>query len=472
MRTVQASPSNVGAQGFAGLGVWRFRTEIVSPPNAGQIRFNNANIAAATILWIHETNDGGTDVGSFLNLIDPGDLIYIQDKGNSDNFVVVQVTNLTDQGTYSEVTIATIVQEGAAFGQQDRVGIIVSVAGGLTSVDLQTAYNTSAGAPQIIVTAAKPFSVRDNATPIGALLDLQDNAGLSFFNVAPNLANLLGAPTRRGFEIVNQATGRAGIRFLPDDRTQTVIPIPNYALQWDSIFTSNIPGGGGIGNDTAPALVGAVGECIFADNGNLFSSSLLFNQGTLATLQANIGPIYTLVNQPTIRADGGVFTCSQHNAVRAQPRIGPNINGGSITQNTVQLFFCTAIVDATVGSASITTLDYFVATTPTLTAGGTIGTLNAINLQNIIGPTVINGIRSVMNNGTFINHTGNAPSIFGGTGRVTFNGRVDINNPTALGGGVAATLGTIGGAGPTAAAQAQWIEVDVGGVPHWIPAWT
>ena len=53
-----------------------------------------------------------------------------------------------------------------------------------------------------------------------------------------------------------------------------------------------------------------------------------------------------------------------------------------------------------------------------------------------------------------------------------FDGRVDINQPIALGGGAAATLGTIGGSGPTAAAQAQWVEIDVNGVAHWIPAWT
>ena len=53
-----------------------------------------------------------------------------------------------------------------------------------------------------------------------------------------------------------------------------------------------------------------------------------------------------------------------------------------------------------------------------------------------------------------------------------FDGRVDINNGIALGGGAAPTLGTIGGAGPTAAAQAQWVEIDIGGVAHWIPAWT
>ena len=49
--------------------------------------------------------------------------------------------------------------------------------------------------------------------------------------------------------------------------------------------------------------------------------------------------------------------------------------------------------------------------------------------------------------------------------------RLDINNGIALGGGAVPTLGTIGGSGPTAAAQSQWVEIDIGGTPHWIPAW-
>lgn len=56
-------------------------------------------------------------------------------------------------------------------------------------------------------------------------------------------------------------------------------------------------------------------------------------------------------------------------------------------------------------------------------------------------------------------------------GLARFDGRVDINNGIALGGGAAATLGTIGGAGPTVAAQAQWVEIDIAGVAHWIPVW-
>jgi hypothetical protein len=43
---------------------------------------------------------------------------------------------------------------------------------------------------------------------------------------------------------------------------------------------------------------------------------------------------------------------------------------------------------------------------------------------------------------------------------------------TALGGGAAPTFGTIGGTGPTAAAQNSWVKFkDTGGVAFWLPAW-
>ena len=111
-------------------------------------------------------------------------------------------------------------------------------------------------------------------------------------------------------------------------------------------------------------------------------------------------------------------------------------------------------------------------------------TVNAPSIV-IAGGSIVNAanvlIQTNMNQGT--NRYGllitSSPS--GGTlnyalrctlGDARFDGRVDVNNPIALGGGAAATLGTIGGGGPTAAAQAQWVEIDIGGTAHWIAVWT
>ena len=56
-------------------------------------------------------------------------------------------------------------------------------------------------------------------------------------------------------------------------------------------------------------------------------------------------------------------------------------------------------------------------------------------------------------------------------GRSRFDGVVDINAPIALGGGATATLGTIGASGPTAAAQQEWVQIEVNGAVRWVPVW-
>lgn len=108
---------------------------------------------------------------------------------------------------------------------------------------------------------------------------------------------------------------------------------------------------------------------------------------------------------------------------------------------------------------------------PGITAGtGTVVTAAALNVGGNPGVATTNrvGLRIISNpsGGSGVN-----AALWVTAGLSRFDGRVDINNGVALGGGAAATLGTIGGVGPTAAAQAQWVEIDIGGTAHWIPAW-
>ncbi len=508
------------------------------------------------------------------------------------------------------------------------------------STTLQSAYDRSTD-PEIVLAAAPGgLTVLDAAVPLGAdLFRVGDNADSAFFSVADDETSV-GLETRRTQEVsYGSATGRGGTELWPDTLTITTTPTVLSALQWTGTQTTNIPGGGGIGNDSFGGMLTVQGEFIFADQGNLFNSGSLFNMAMTASLEANIGPLYTLINQPLWRSvTAGAKTASQHNALRIQPRWGPN-TAGSLTQTSAQLIFFTATVDATIGATAVTTMDYMNAVNPTLTAGGTIGTFTVLNIANISGPTTIRGIRSLMNNGQFIRHEGTAPAQLGGalqlglgttfdwsisraaanradiatgdslrlvngslqfvgtagqlsssvdgevrfdfdrmgfnqapagsnwglgisinarsitlagdfanclnstggnhtidaalstftqwtvnapagtigTGSVTdaanmliqtapsigtnrygllitnnpsggtlnyafrqsnasalarFDGRLDINRGVALGAAGAATLGQTGGAGPTTAAQAQWLEIDIGGVAHWIAVWT
>lgn len=55
--------------------------------------------------------------------------------------------------------------------------------------------------------------------------------------------------------------------------------------------------------------------------------------------------------------------------------------------------------------------------------------------------------------------------------RITMNQITNFTDGVALGLGNVATLGRIGSGGPTAAAQSQWLQVEIGAVNHWIPVW-
>lgn len=123
-------------------------------------------------------------------------------------------------------------------------------------------------------------------------------------------------------------------------------------------------------------------------------------------------------------------------------------------------------IDHAIGTASAWTIN---------AASYTIGTGSLTNATVLLiggnpgnAATDRTGLRIISNptGGAGIN-----AALYVTAGLSRFDGRVDINNGIALGGGATPTLGTIGGAGPATAAQAQWVEIDIGGTAHWIPVW-
>jgi hypothetical protein len=121
--------SSVSGGAFAGLGTWRYRTEITSPPADGQIRFNNADPTLATELFMAETNVGGTDVGNFLNLLTAGSLLYIQNRSDGDNFFVVEISTNVDSGTFRTFGIANIILEGPEPSNNTQMAIVAVESG-------------------------------------------------------------------------------------------------------------------------------------------------------------------------------------------------------------------------------------------------------------------------------------------------------------------------------------------------------
>ena len=111
----------------------------------------------------------------------------------------------------------------------------------------------------------------------------------------------------------------------------------------------------------------------------------------------------------------------------------------------------------TINAPSITLGTGSVTTAAALNIGGNPGSAtNRIGLRILSNPSGGGGINA---------------ALWLTAGRARFDGPVDINNPIALGGGASATLGTIGGSGPTVAAQNEWVQIEVNGNTRWIPAW-
>jgi len=110
----------------------------------------------------------------------------------------------------------------------------------------------------------------------------------------------------------------------------------------------------------------------------------------------------------------------------------------------------------------------------TTARAGTFTTLNANGGGSLTGTWSNLGTVTTIdiNGGTVDGTTIGGAAAAAGTFTALAANTLDVNNGIALGGGAAPTLGTIGGTGPTTAAQAQWLQVNIGGTTHWIPVWT
>lgn len=110
---------------FQGLGSWRYRTAITSTPGVGQMQFDNLVIDLATEMYVNVTNDGGTDMSSFLALIMSGDLMYVQVSNDATQFVVVQVDTPVLIGSVYTFPILDIEGQGSAPTNNTPVSIVV-----------------------------------------------------------------------------------------------------------------------------------------------------------------------------------------------------------------------------------------------------------------------------------------------------------------------------------------------------------
>lgn len=110
--------ASAGAQGEPGLSTSLFEYRIdrnaivLAGLAAGDIRANNADLTAATVLWVSHVDDLGNDVERFIALLKSGSQLIIQDKSNNDNFIIYNVLSGVSQVTNSHITIPVASSSG------------------------------------------------------------------------------------------------------------------------------------------------------------------------------------------------------------------------------------------------------------------------------------------------------------------------------------------------------------------------
>lgn len=88
------------------LGQYKCNTTITPPPASGHIRYNNATQVSSTNLYVSETTDDGIDISALLSLLIVGDKILVQDRDNSANYQIWNISaSITDSGTYRTVPV-------------------------------------------------------------------------------------------------------------------------------------------------------------------------------------------------------------------------------------------------------------------------------------------------------------------------------------------------------------------------------
>jgi hypothetical protein len=305
----------------------------------------------------------------------------------------------------------------------------------VSSAKLNAVIDTLTGA------ANTPVSLTGVNDPInyGLAVRNQDTAGKGLVVYAADGSTVLLQVQNSGVRA--SAAGGAALSIVTTDDAQT---LTNKTLNAPVIGTGGLTvtaGGVGIGTSAGPATYG------------------LLVGGTLATTTASAAGISVLATFPSTSSASiwGVEAAPSTVAATFAAGILASFHAAQGTRGTGSSITTNAglCVDP-MTNGSTNNYGVFVSTQPSGGSGSNVG----VQVGATIG-TIQAGI--VVNNGIVLANSG--PSI-GVASTVGVTGTIN-----ALGGGAAATLGTIGGSGPGSAGQFSWWRINDGTVAGWVPVW-
>ncbi len=364
--------------------------------------------------------------------------------------------------------------------------------GGLRQGDLNRAYLASlATGPHIDLNATQEAFTVDGASLAAGAAGAAGPDYSRFTRGAVNVLNV--AYNATDLRTVIYSTAINGIDLAPDP---AVIPeaaiislTPNHLefLRQDRTFLSSAFSNLfalssqltlNFANATMGAFVLFAPTIRYAQGANPFGMGLLFNAGGIfendpaGSSALTTGLSY--VGQNIYRANTNAITMIQLLDFISQPRLQATAGGTFTMTGNLSHFSAGGRIDAgatLTGDRRCFRVNDIAPFTGVLT-GANVG-LDIANITSGVAGAA--GIRSVMANGSalrrFILHTGTAESDFAGT--INLTGAALLNHAVsdAPGAGAIATLALIGATGPTVAAQATWVRVELAGVVGWMPLW-
>tara|TARA_Y100000592_G_scaffold21863_1_gene33846 strand:- start:180 stop:3947 length:3768 start_codon:yes stop_codon:yes gene_type:complete len=99
--------------------------------NTGRLRFNNSSVSSATIIFIDDEDDNGTDIQPFLRTIDDSTStikghVRISNKLNADDFALFTISSASEQSGFHQISVGYV--SGSASSFTNGEDIIVTFA--------------------------------------------------------------------------------------------------------------------------------------------------------------------------------------------------------------------------------------------------------------------------------------------------------------------------------------------------------
>lgn len=206
-----------------------------------------------------------------------------------------------------------------------------------------------------------------------------------------------------------------------------------------------------------PAFWSSLGD--FYASASLSLGSLTLSSGAI-NVTAKMSVVSTMINfNSNAAANGGFSFTGTVNVSGARQYfvITPSSNTGSTAATEINFFEYQTHTHQFASNTAVASQREFVLRAPTYAFASATGTISdAATLYVSAGPIV--GTNAAITR---------SYSIWTGANQT----RHDNIAITSAGGGATATLGTIGGSGPTTAAQNKWVPINLDGTNYWFPVW-